>query len=80
MKKVAIVLLILAVYALHQDWYNWREYKPLAFGFLPIGLWYHGLYACLCAVMFWILGTTIWPKHLEAVEAQLKDTPDQGGH
>jgi hypothetical protein len=80
MKKFAIFLLIVAVYALHQDYWNWASYKPLAFGFLPIGLWYQGLYACLCSVMFYILGLTVWPKHLEDVEAQLKDTPDRGGH
>lgn len=80
MKKFAVVLMVVAVYVIHQDFYLFKEYKPLAFGFLPVGLWFHGLFAILCAVMFWILGKTVWPKHLEEVEAQHKNDPDRGGH
>jgi hypothetical protein len=79
MKKIAVFLLIVAVYALHQDFWNWSAYKPLAFGFLPVGLWYQGLYAIICAVLFWILGKTVWPTHLEAIEGQYQDTPNRGG-
>jgi hypothetical protein len=80
MKKFAIVLLIVCVYALHQDFFNWKEYKPLLFGFLPIGLWYHGAYALLCSAMFFILGRTVWPKHLEEVETHAGAHDNRGGH
>ena len=84
MKKFLIILLVACVYALHQDFFNWKEYQPLFLGFLPIGLWYHGAYAILCSMMFLILGKTVWPKHLEDVEAQSSSTPgndnNRGGH
>ena len=30
---------------LHQDVWLWRSARPLVFGFLPIGLFYHACYA-----------------------------------
>ena len=81
MKVFALVLMCVTVYVLHQDWWYWKEYKPLLFGFLPPGLWYHGLFAILCALNMWVLGKVAWPHHLEATEAEvLKQPPRGGGH
>ncbi len=69
-KAVALSLLILTVYVLHQDFWNWKRVHPLAFGFLPIGLAYHAAYSVLAALMMAVLGSLIWPKHLETVEGK----------
>ena len=65
MKNALLVLLILAVYVLHQDFWNWKSYEPLVFGFLPAGLAYHAFYVFLCSIMLAILVKTAWPAHLE---------------
>ncbi|MFN0068377.1 MAG: DUF3311 domain-containing protein [Limisphaerales bacterium] len=57
--------LVAVFYALHQDVWNWRRVDPLAFGFLPVGLWYHALYSCVAAVVMWLLVRFAWPEHLE---------------
>ena len=58
-------LLILSLYALHQDVWFWRTARPLAFGFLPIGLTYHAIYCLLAAALMWGLTRFAWPGHLE---------------
>ena len=65
MKKFGLSVLILTFYVLHQDFWNWRTAEPLAFGFLPVGLWYHALYTLLCSVLLWFLIQVAWPSHLE---------------
>ena len=68
MKKLLLFLLIAAVYALHQDLWNWRIAEPLIFGFLPIGLAYHAAYGVLASVLMAILVKTAWPGELEQLE------------
>jgi hypothetical protein len=65
MKKLLLLLLILAVYAAHQDIWNWSKPDPMIFGFLPAGLAYHAAYSIACAVLMAILVKTAWPKELE---------------
>ena len=43
------------------------------FGFLPIGLAYQAGYSILAAAMMAVLVRTVWPKHLENVEPEVKD-------
>jgi hypothetical protein len=64
-KTLILVLLVLAVYALHQDVWFWRSARPLVFGFLPVGLAYHALYSGLAALVLAILVRHAWPGHLE---------------
>ncbi|HUP41383.1 MAG TPA: hypothetical protein VM115_14765 [Vicinamibacterales bacterium] len=40
MRAIAVTLVVL-VYVLHHDFWFWREARPLVFGFLPVGLFYH---------------------------------------
>ncbi|MGH9373934.1 MAG: hypothetical protein ACRD15_20665 [Vicinamibacterales bacterium] len=76
---------MLALYLLHQDVWFWDETRPLVFGFLPIGLAYHGAYCLGVAVLMWALTRFAWPHHLEIVsagspEGNLPDVRlDQGG-
>lgn len=64
--KLPILLLILVYYALHQDFWNWTTARPLVFGFLPIGLLYHALYAAGAAALMALLVRVAWPERLEA--------------
>lgn len=73
MKKVLLTLLVVTVYLLHQDCWNWRKYEPLVFGFVPIGLAYHAGFSILAAVMMWVLVKFAWPKDLEDEVAHPKD-------
>ena len=69
MKSVRVLLLtllIMVVYVLHQDFWNWKSTEPLIFGFLPIGLAYHAGYSILAAIMMAILVKFVWPSHLES--------------
>ncbi|HWD20286.1 MAG TPA: DUF3311 domain-containing protein [Verrucomicrobiae bacterium] len=68
MKKLLLFLLIAAVYAVHQDIWNWRKSDPLILGFLPIGLAYHAAYTVVAAILMAILVKTAWPAHLEEPE------------
>jgi surface polysaccharide O-acyltransferase-like enzyme len=67
-KKVVLSLLVLGVFLLHQDFWNWRN-GGLVLGFLPVGLAYHAAYAILSAAMMWVLVKFAWPKQLEAMES-----------
>jgi hypothetical protein len=72
MKKLLLLLLILAVYVTHQDLWNWGKADPLVFGFLPIGLAYHAAYSILAAAMMAVLVAFAWPKHLEEQDPPAK--------
>lgn len=67
-KNVLTLLLGAAVavlYVLHQDVWFWSAARPLVFGFLPIGLAWHGLYCLASAVLMWALTRLAWPAQLE---------------
>jgi surface polysaccharide O-acyltransferase-like enzyme len=67
-KKVVLSLLVLGVFLLHQDFWNWRN-GGLVLGFLPVGLAYHAAYAILSAAMMWVLVKFAWPKQLDEMES-----------
>jgi len=69
-KTFLLTLFVLAVYALHQDSWNWTKAEPMLFGFLPVGLAYHAGYCILCAIAMAVLVKSAWPKPLEDVEPQ----------
>jgi Protein of unknown function (DUF3311) len=59
--SAAVVLL----YVLHQDFWFWRDARPLVLGFLPIGLFYHAAFTVVTSGVLWLLVTVAWPSHLE---------------
>ena len=63
--KLVLTFAILMLYALHQDVWFWRSARPLLFGFLPVGLTWHGAYCVAVAVLMWWLTRVAWPAHLE---------------
>ncbi|HEV7924309.1 MAG TPA: DUF3311 domain-containing protein, partial [Verrucomicrobiae bacterium] len=71
-KKLLLLLLILAVYAAHQDIWNWSKSDPLVFGFLPIGLAYQAGYSIVASALMAVLVAFAWPKHLEEQDPPAK--------
>jgi hypothetical protein len=65
MKRALLVLAFAVLYLLHQDIWFWGQARPLVFGFLPIGLFYHACFSVACALFMWLLVTHAWPGHLE---------------
>ena len=65
MSRIAATLIVLGLYALHQDVWFWNDATPLVFGVLPIGLFYHVAYTIVTALVMAVLVTTCWPSHLE---------------
>jgi Protein of unknown function (DUF3311) len=67
--QVALIALITGlVYLLHQDFWFWRSARPLVFGFLPIGLFYHAAYTVGISLLMWYVVRRHWPSHLEEQE------------
>ena len=65
MKHTLLVIACIALYFLHQDFWFWRAARPLVFGFLPIGLFYHACYTVAVSVLMWVLVKFAWPSHLD---------------
>ncbi|HJR61372.1 MAG TPA: hypothetical protein VJ813_18320 [Vicinamibacterales bacterium] len=65
MNRLLLVIVVVALYLLHQDFWLWREARPLMFGFLPVGLAYHAGYCLAVALLMWTLTRVAWPVHLE---------------
>jgi len=72
-KALLITVLVLLVYLVHQDFWNWKKIDPLVFGFLPVGLAYHAGYSILAAILMAFLVRIAWPKHLEHVQSEQPD-------
>ena len=68
---------VAALYFLHQDIWFWDQARPLVFGFLPIGFFYHAVYSLAAAALMWALIRFAWPGHLEA-EAESASAPAPG--
>ncbi len=65
MPRILLALAVILLLVLHQDFWFWRTAHPLVFGFLPIGLAYHGLFSIATAALFALLVRHAWPEHLE---------------
>ena len=65
MTRLTAFLIVAALCVAHQDFWYWRETRPLVFGFLPIGLFYHAAFTVSMSVGMWILVRLVWPAHLE---------------
>ena len=63
--NILLTLAVLLLYALHQDIWFWRTTRPLLFGFLPVGLAWHGAYCVAVSLLMWWLTRVAWPGHLE---------------
>ena len=73
-----MVVVVVALYILHQDVWFWRTAHPLVLGFIPIGLFYHAVFSVACSVVMWLLVTYAWPSHLESEVEQIRSEEDSG--
>ena len=76
MKSILLVVAVAALYILHQDVWFWRSSR-LVFGFIPIGLFYHGLFSVAASLLMWLLVTFAWPSHLEREIEETKRREDE---
>lgn len=60
-----LALLVVVVYLLHQDFWNWSRIEPMMMGFLPIGLAYHVAYSLVASLTMALLVRFAWPKFAE---------------
>ncbi|MDH3583341.1 MAG: DUF3311 domain-containing protein [Phycisphaerae bacterium] len=65
-------ILALVLLVVHQDWWWWDD-RTLVFGFLPIGLFYHGLFSLAAAAVWAAAVKFAWPHHLERWADELED-------
>jgi hypothetical protein len=71
MKRLLLVIAVLTLYLLHQDFWFWRAAEPLV-GFLPVGLFYHVGYTLAVVAVMWLLVKYAWPSRLEEEVEQRK--------
>ena len=65
-KTALSAFLVAALYVLHQDFWFWRQARPLVFGVLPIGLAYHAAFTVATSVVLAVLVKLLWPVALES--------------
>jgi hypothetical protein len=75
MKRTLLVIAVVILYSLHQDFWFWRTarltiaflgiYDWMPFGFVPIGLFYHACFSVAASLLMWLLVKFAWPSHLE---------------
>ena len=65
MRPTLLAAASVALYILHQDFWFWGTARPLVFGFLPIGLFYHACYTVAVSLLMWALVKLAWPSHLD---------------
>jgi hypothetical protein len=67
MKRVVVVSLVLLA-LLHQDFWYWDRIEPLVFGFIPIGLAYH-MGVSIAAAILWAMAVHYcWPRNVDVSE------------
>ncbi len=76
MKRFLLTILVASLYLLHQDFWFWREARPLVFGFLPVGLFYHLLYTLAIVAAMGLLVKYAWPAHLEEHQDHLQSNEE----
>lgn len=72
MKRALLTLAVVALYCLHQDVWFWRTSRPLVFGVIPVGLFYHGCFSVAASLLMWLLVRQAWPHHIEREIEQLE--------
>ena len=87
MGRTLIVIGFVALFVLHQDFWNWDN-RELVFGFLPAGLAYHALFS-VAAALLWVAAVKwAWPQTIEdwgdetqdeAAEQAAADSGAEGG-
>ena len=79
MKRTLLVIVVAALYILHQDIWFWRTAHPMVFGFIPIGLFYQGCFSVAASLVMWLLVKYAWPAHLER-DIEERDPEEDSAH
>jgi hypothetical protein len=79
MKRTLLVLVVVVLYILHQDFWFWRTAHPMAFGFIPIGLFYQACFSVAASLVMWLLVKYAWPSQLER-EIEKRDPEEDSAH
>ena len=67
MKRVVVLFLVLLA-ILHQDFWFWDRIEPLVFGFIPIGLAYQ-MGVSIAAAILWALAVHYcWPRDVDVAD------------
>lgn len=75
--KWLIAVAVVAMIVAHQDFWLWND-RTLVFGFVPIGLLYHGLFSLTASLLMVVLVRHAWPSELEQIEAEEKKSTAAG--
>ena len=59
MRPWPAALAVALLYLLHQDFWFWRDARPLVFGIFPVGLFYHAIYTLAASAVLWFLVRSI---------------------
>jgi hypothetical protein len=81
MTRTLLVVVIAALYVLHQDFFFWktaRIFGVIPFGFIPIGLFYHACFSVAASLVMWLLVRYAWPSHLEQEIEQAQSEEGSG--
>ena len=76
-RSILLGLAVLALYAVHQDFWFRDVARPLVFGFLPIGLFYHVVLCLAIAGLMWVLVRYAWPAALERAVEDLTHSSEE---
>ena len=60
--RMWVWIAILALFVLHQDFWFWDRYEPLVFGFMPIGMAWHGLLSILTSIVCFFATKHCFPE------------------
>ncbi len=73
--KQAVVVLLVVLAILHQDFWYWDKIDPLVFGFIPIGLAYH-IGVSMAAGILWAMAVHYcWPKDVDVPDNPFTTLP-----
>ena len=79
MRTSLLAVCVFGLFVLHQDFWFWDRARPLVFGFLPIGLFYHAVYSLVVVLLMIVLVRYAWPSALEQqVEDDASDSSGSG--
>jgi Protein of unknown function (DUF3311) len=71
-----LIVAVIALYVLHQDFWLWRTARPFVFGFIPISLFYQVCFSAAAAFLMWLLVKYAWPSHLEQEVEQVESVKE----
>lgn len=73
MKQTLLTIAVVTIIVLHQDFWFWSDARPLLFGFLPAGLWYHMGYCLAASAVMAALVRWAWPDNPEDTAGRGED-------